>query len=352
MAQLKDLIVNGPTRLIGPAYGKITSADTVPVVNGNAQMAYGQQSTIATICGVNITATLPAGGSQGSQGAQGDQGAQGKNGTYIYTNYDSLHITGMTNAAWTGTTGSNSGTGKYVYFTGVTPMDSTYGRQLTPGDMVGFWGQDTDGNGHLNLAYVEDSTSQTGSAAQSITGRVVSAIIAEKGAQGPGGSEASLQVKGASTAATCFLLGTTDTSSTGTNATLSSSNTFRAGNATATGVYYKNYQLYASSDDRLKDYGKDIKVDLDDVAKIPKKYFTWKGTGPQGQVFIGTSAQKLKEVYPELVSGNEDKEMLAVAYDRLGVVALAAIDELHKENLKLKDEIAELKERLDRLENK
>ena len=57
---------------------------------------------------------------------------------------------------------------------------------------------------------------------------------------------------------------------------------------------------------------------------------------------IGVSAQEIKEIYPEIVSENTDG-YLSVAYDKLSVVALAAVD-------KLDDEIDELKERIQKLE--
>ena len=158
-----------------------------------------------------------------------------------------------------------------------------------------------------------------------------------------------ISAKGSTGATACYLLGINTTTATGTGVNLTSSNVFRAGNATGSGVYFKNLQLYASSDERLKDFIGDVEVDFNDIAKIPKKYFTLKGSDEK-TVQIGTSAQKLREIYPELVSGDEDKEMLAVAYDRLGVVALAAVDKLHEENLLLKKEIEELKERLNRIE--
>jgi F0F1-type ATP synthase epsilon subunit len=56
---------------------------------------------------------------------------------------------------------------------------------------------------------------------------------------------------------------------------------------------------------------------------------------------LGVSAQEVQKLYPELVS--ESDGYLSVAYDKLSVVALAAVDKLHEEN-------EELKERLDKLE--
>jgi squalene cyclase len=107
--------------------------------------------------------------------------------------------------------------------------------------------------------------------------------------------------------------------------------------------------LYASSDDRLKIYVGDVKIDFEQLLDIPKRYFKWKKEGPQGKTMIGTSAQKLMESYPELVNKNKDG-MHSVAYDRLGVIALAAIDKLHEENEELREEIKKLKERVEKLE--
>ena len=107
----------------------------------------------------------------------------------------------------------------------------------------------------------------------------------------------------------------------------------------------------SSDADVLKEIVDDIDVDLDEIKKIPKKYFTLKAD-EEKNVQIGTSAQALKRYYPALVSGDEDKEMLAVAYDRLGVIALAAIDKLHEENKKLKEENDNIKERLRKIEEK
>ena len=58
---------------------------------------------------------------------------------------------------------------------------------------------------------------------------------------------------------------------------------------------------------------------------------------------IGTSAQKLREIYPELVSENEDGKM-AVSYEKLSIIALAAIDKLHKENEELKVRLKRIEE--------
>ena len=80
----------------------------------------------------------------------------------------------------------------------------------------------------------------------------------------------------------------------------------------------------------------------------PKKYFTWKGDESK-TVEIGTSAQKVKELYPEMVTVDPN-EKLGVAYDKLSVVALAAIDKLYAMYKESQEEIKELKSRIEELE--
>jgi hypothetical protein len=111
---------------------------------------------------------------------------------------------------------------------------------------------------------------------------------------------------------------------------------------TQNGVYMSNNNLYATSDERLKNFIDDVPVDLEALKTIPKQYFTWKADD-KNVLNIGTSAQAVKEVYPELVTYNEEKDEYGVDYQKLSIVALAAVDKLHEENQLLK-------ERLDNIE--
>lgn len=111
---------------------------------------------------------------------------------------------------------------------------------------------------------------------------------------------------------------------------------------TQNGVYMNNNNLYATSDERLKNFIDDVPVDFEALKTIPKQYFTWKADD-KNVLNIGTSAQAVKEVYPELVTYNEEKDEYGVDYQKLSIVALAAVDKLHEENQLLK-------ERLDNIE--
>ncbi len=99
---------------------------------------------------------------------------------------------------------------------------------------------------------------------------------------------------------------------------------------------------YETSDERLKTFGNDIELNFDKLKSIPKKYFTWKDGRKEG-MDLGTSAQIVKEIYPEIVSGDD---ILSVDYAKLSVVALKAIDKLHEENEMLRAELAMIKKHL------
>lgn len=98
--------------------------------------------------------------------------------------------------------------------------------------------------------------------------------------------------------------------------------------------------FFESSDERLKVFGDKISVDLEKLSLIKKNYFEWNNS-KNTQKQIGISAQEIKEIYPELVSEDENGFLL-VAYDKLSVVALAAVDALYKEIKDLKSQIKQL----------
>ena len=109
------------------------------------------------------------------------------------------------------------------------------------------------------------------------------------------------------------------------------------GNFYISNAYAENGMLYEGSDERWKDFYEDIYIDFDELASIPKKFYSWKADEEKRRQ-IGVSAQKVLSVYPEIVTQDENG-YYSVAYDRLAVIALAAIDKLHKENQELKEEI-------------
>lgn len=87
-----------------------------------------------------------------------------------------------------------------------------------------------------------------------------------------------------------------------------------------------------TSDERLKNFENNIEIDFNKLKKIPKKYFTWK-QDDEKKLNIGTSAQEIEKLYPEIVGNflNDDGENYkSVDYSKLSIIALAAIDKLNE----------------------
>lgn len=106
------------------------------------------------------------------------------------------------------------------------------------------------------------------------------------------------------------------------------------GDILATGSVTSNSNFYGldfctTSDNRLKDFTKDVEIDFENLKNIPKKYYYWKDKSMGEDLQIGTSAQELIKIYPECVSYNEKDDKYSVNYQKLSIVALAAIDKLH-----------------------
>ena len=145
--------------------------------------------------------------------------------------------------------------------------------------------------------------------------------------------------------------GTLHINSTNSTALTCTGKTEFKGDVTVTGKVSASSGFFQTSDRRLKNFQGDIEVDFDKLKSIPKKYFYWNMDSKKSKLEIGTSAQEVMEVYPELVSINE-AGMLSVAYDKLSVIALKAVDELHEENVALKEKNDELERRLKAIEEK
>lgn len=131
-----------------------------------------------------------------------------------------------------------------------------------------------------------------------------------------------------------------------------STRTLNVGNASGTsylGSVNAGNGFFQQSDERLKDFHGNIPVDFEALKSIPKQYFTWKEVDDDvdNKMRIGTGAQSLQKIYPELVTENDGT--LTVAYDKLSIVALAAIDKLHEENQELKARIEKLEQLISKL---
>ena len=108
-------------------------------------------------------------------------------------------------------------------------------------------------------------------------------------------------------------------------------------------VFSAETGFYQISDARKKNVVGPLENVLQTVEAIPTVHYMWKEGPDTTTEHIGTLAQSLLPYYPEVVTGNEE-DGYAVDYPKLSIIALAAIKELNKEVLELKDEIKRLKQ--------
>ena len=102
---------------------------------------------------------------------------------------------------------------------------------------------------------------------------------------------------------------------------------------------YASGGFFQTSDARLKNIVEPISVDLDKLSKLRKVYFKWKDNSVSNNE-IGMIAQDVQKIYPELVY--EDEGHLSLAYDKLSVITLEAIDMLNEKNKELERRIEKL----------
>ena len=234
-------------------------------------------------------------GPQGNMGKTGDQGSQGTQG-----------IDGVAGAR--GHQGGNGVTG----FQGVQGVQGVVGARGHQGanGATGFQG------------------------AQGIDG--VAGAIGSKGAQGAIGATGEIVTIGKTNNNSNKTYVISHTDGTSESVSFAQNEWYRNTDIyIQSGAMHAQNGFYQDSDVRLKNFGDDIGINFDSLANIPKKYFEWKddkyGVGRQ----IGTSAQVLQRIYPELVTRN-DEGYYTVNYAGLSIVALAAIDKLWEEIKRLK----------------
>ena len=91
--------------------------------------------------------------------------------------------------------------------------------------------------------------------------------------------------------------------------------------------YTKSPIQVVTSDDRLNDYKDDIDIPIEQLVKIPVKYYSLKNDNDN--IYVGTSAQEVQKICPELVNTNPDG-YLSVDYSKLSLLCLSEIKDLNR----------------------
>jgi hypothetical protein len=108
---------------------------------------------------------------------------------------------------------------------------------------------------------------------------------------------------------------------------------------------YATSGFYESSDEVLKNILNPVKVNLDELSKLRKVYYTWKNDSEE-KLQLGMIAQDVQKLYPELVCADDETGILSLAYDKLSVIALEAVDVLYQECKQLRSKIDILETRV------
>ena len=118
------------------------------------------------------------------------------------------------------------------------------------------------------------------------------------------------------------------------------------------------YQDFASgagnsgSDMRFKVNIKPFENVLDKIKNLEIIEYKWNKKGEERDTF-GLNATQIKKLFPKMWHQRQDKEKTEwLEYDRTGVIALKAIQELINENNSLKNDIEYLKKEIQNLKNK
>lgn len=108
---------------------------------------------------------------------------------------------------------------------------------------------------------------------------------------------------------------------------------------TLASMYAPSY--YTNSDIRYKNIIKDIDLLAEDIAKLPLFTYTWNDGRKDGLIHVGSSAQAVEAIIPELVS-QDNTGFRSLDYPVLGIVT----------GITAAKEIVELKNRIRILEEK
>lgn len=111
--------------------------------------------------------------------------------------------------------------------------------------------------------------------------------------------------------------------------------------------------VYQTSDDRLKDYLGNFHFNLADLERIPLRFFAFKAD-KERRVLLGTSAQAVQKVLPEIVGSSptdDGEEYLSVDYSKLALVALDCVRQLRDEVATMKAEMAAMRAEIKELKS-
>ena len=156
--------------------------------------------------------------------------------------------------------------------------------------------------------------------------------VGPTGPTGPAGEGLYKKINASNTGVSVFLMGKTNSS----QELISSAGLYSTEVKVENNKIYASNGFYQSSDERLKSFEDGIEVDLDKLCALRKSYFRYKNDADNRQ--IGVSAQEVSQIYPEIVSKDENG-YLSVDYAKLSVIALKAIDELNNDIKAIKNKI-------------